>query len=367
VTAEASHISGASLPKCVRGFGVERDNVEKLLATNGVVLPLPQRAAWIRVSPAFDTLLLVQNEASTGRVSACGLEKLKTRIIPGHHIMRVQRYSGGQSAGADASLLLHLARVAREDRRCLRAVVEVFERDPEARARLRDALKAASFVRTSSRMYARTLALELEGSDEEILAKLSKSARSNIRAPAKRGLKLQVIDDPAYAGRIESLMTESFEHTKSRAPSQAWKNIIELSAQAPTTSRVVGLFDPTLSGPEALLSVAWGCAHGAYASYEAGAMARSAKRSNTPLGYAPLWDLIVWARRETSATWFDLGGVSSGDEDDVTAGISGFKQYFSKQVVDVGEEWQLEPHPKRAMLARVVRRVLRLTQTRSRL
>ena len=74
----------------------------------------------------------------------------------------------------------------------------------------------------------------------------------------------------------------------------------------------------------------------------------------TALGYAPLWDLVVWANEQTNAEWFDLGGITSGGPGDAQWGISEFKRYFSHDVIDVGEEWLIEPSKLRAAIARGV-------------
>jgi lipid II:glycine glycyltransferase (peptidoglycan interpeptide bridge formation enzyme) len=72
------------------------------------------------------------------------------------------------------------------------------------------------------------------------------------------------------------------------------------------------------------------------------------------VGYALLWDLIVWSREQTEAKWFDLGGISVATPRDPLAGIVRFKRFFSEHVVEVGQEWRLEPHPVRGAIARAV-------------
>ena len=67
------------------------------------------------------------------------------------------------------------------------------------------------------------------------------------------------------------------------------------------------------------------------------------------------WDLIVWAKR-IGASWFDLGGVTAGSvgSGDPVGGISDFKRLFSKQMIDVAEDWEFEPRPVPARLATLV-------------
>jgi lipid II:glycine glycyltransferase (peptidoglycan interpeptide bridge formation enzyme) len=100
-----------------------------------------------------------------------------------------------------------------------------------------------------------------------------------------------------------------------------------------------------------LVGFAWGCSHGTYATYEAGASSPREDLRKTPLSYAPIWDLVTWASSETTAQWFDLGGVSLGGDDDTQSGISEFKRHLSEDLIEVGGEWTLEPHPTRAAIA----------------
>jgi hypothetical protein len=292
---------------------------------------------------------------------ALGASISPSRALPGHRIYRVERLGAGGSSREDVALLRAFAGVVRGDSRCLRAVVEILERESGGRAMLGETLRELGFSRVSPpRMYARTIALDLAGPEDELFASLDKTARRHVRAPAKKGLELRLIADVRYAPRIEVLLEQTFRRTEGDLQRLPWDRIIEWSVEEPRVSRVIGLFDPATEGPESLISMAWGCAQGEYACYEAGAGVRRPDLGSLPVSYAPLWDLITWARRDTGATWFDLGGASSGDADDSLAGNVEFKRYFSQQVIDVGEEWQLEPHAGRATLARAIAATARL-------
>jgi lipid II:glycine glycyltransferase (peptidoglycan interpeptide bridge formation enzyme) len=116
-----------------------------------------------------------------------------------------------------------------------------------------------------------------------------------------------------------------------------------------------------MTGVESLVAFAWGCLHGDYVTYEAGAATRTQATGNLALAYAPLWDLVAWARG-LGAAWFDFGGVSmgtAGDAHDPLGGIADFKRFFCNEVISVGEDWVLEPRPARAFLARAVRAAAR--------
>jgi hypothetical protein len=299
-------------------------------------------------------VLLVARDRGGEAIRSIGASIALSRALPGHRIYRLERLSGGPSSGVDRRLLAGLAEAARRDPLCLRVIVELFDRDSDARASLRRALADLGFEKSAApRMYPRTLAVDLRPNEADLFSGLHGTARRGIRAPGKRGLEVRPIADPDLAPRLETLVQSTFERNNATALAVSWRQIVNFSLDNPSISRLVGVFDPRHTGPESLLAFAWGCAHGSYASYEAGGREQHPEFGNTPLGYAPLWDLMAWARRETGATWFDLGGVRD-DGDDSADGISDFKRYFSREVVDVGEEWTLEPSRTRAVAARVI-------------
>ena len=94
----------------------------------------------------------------------------------------------------------------------------------------------------------------------------------------------------------------------------------------------------------------WVCNHGDHVEYRA---AGSTRRTDVriPYGYLLAWEMIQWAKAE-GAEWFDMGGVTLADGDQPELeGISRFKRYFSRNVVEVGAEWELELSPARARIA----------------
>jgi len=136
-----------------------------------------------------------------------------------------------------------------------------------------------------------------------------------------------------------------------------------MSAAAPHLSRIAILRRTDVPEPEGVLAFVWGRKHGGVAEYgESGSTRADDLKVST--SYALLWDLMHWARGN-GARWFDLGGITGGTthSEDPLGGISDFKRRFSRHAIDVGEQWELEPHPARAAAARLLSRgadVLRL-------
>lgn len=340
----------------IPGFGIAREAAEEQLDRDGIVLPFPQRAQWHRALGEPSTALIVAADEAGVPKAAAGISIGRSRALPLHSIYRVERLAATHDDILDENLLHGIAAAARLDPRCIRLHVGIFERNAEQRSRLGAFLLQSGFVKAGQpESYRRTPSLDLEPSEEDLFLKVAPSARRNVRAPAKRGFEILALHDPIYAGRIEELMRESFQRTGGSAVRLPWQLILESSDRSPNRSRVVGLFEPNNRTPSGLVAFAWGCVNGRYVTYEAGAATRRTSLGNLALAYAPLWDLILWAKR-VGATWFDFGGVPAADRvaDDPLGGIADFKRFFCEDIVEVRDEWMLEPRPFRASVARAV-------------
>jgi len=341
----------------VFGFGTARDAAEHDLESKGIVLPFPQRGEWHEAIGHSSSALVVASDTDGRARAAAGIGIGRSRALPLHRIYRVERLGSSPTDADDSALLKAIADAAHSDRLCIRLHLGIFEPDAERRQRLGTVLGSAGFVRAQQpESYRRTPSLDLEASEEVLFSKLAASARRNVRVPSKRGLQLLPIDDPSYAGRLTELLEESFRRTGGSPVPLPWQTILQRSGRSPHRSRVVGLFKPEEISPSSLVAFAWGCVNGNYVTYEAGAASRQEGLGNMPLAYAPLWDLIAWARR-IGAKWFDFGGVSAVGEsatDDPLGGITDFKKFFCERIIEVRDEWTLEPRPLRATIARAV-------------
>ena len=341
----------------ISGFGTAREAAEQELEKQGIVLPFPQRGEWHQAMGESSSALVVAHDADGRARAAAGIGIGRTRALPLHSIYRVERLASSETDAGDVALLKAIADAAYSDPFCIRLHLGIFEPEPERRLRLGALLGEAGFVKAQHpESYRRTPSLDLQASEEDLFAKVASSARRNVRAPAKRGFQLVPLEDPAYVGKIEELMDESFRRTGGSAIPLPWAAILRRSGRSPNRSRVVGLFKPNDTAPASLIAFAWGCVNGKYVTYEAGAATRQEGLGNLPLAYAPLWDLIAWAKR-IGATWFDFGGVPTiGDTAtaDPLSGISDFKRFFCERIIEVRDEWTLEPRPVRAMIARTV-------------
>jgi hypothetical protein len=264
----------------------------------------------------------------------------------------VSRFGAGLPGEACDAALEAVTSLARQCPRVLRLHLEVFSRD--RREAIAETLAGLGYreVRPPN-VYRYTLVIDLKPSEDAIFASFSNNARRRIRETAKMSLRSVVIIDPMYVERLEELQQEAFHRTGGNIASADWRGVLRMSHERPDLSRVLGVFPGEDTAPENLGAFLWVCNHGDHGEYRA---AGSARRSDVkiPLGYLLLWDMIRWAK-STGAEWFDMGGVTlaQGNED-ALEGISRFKRYFSREVVEVGAEWVLEPSPVRARIAAII-------------
>jgi len=353
--------SDREVPRGVRieridGYGAAREEAERALRAQQVPRPLPQNAAWQHAYRIPKSVALVARDADNRACGAIAASIGPSRALPGHSIYRIERMQGIPDGEMRDRLIAALVTAARKDRRCLRVVIEIFERDSQARAALSSALASAGFKRVEQgRMYTHTLAIDLSRDEHALFASLHSTARYNVRSAVKRGLVVRPITEVSLAPQLGALSLETYKRRRAQDDGLPWERIIALSQSHPGSSQIIGVFDETAPANSQVVAYAWGCAHGDYASYEAGASARRPELKNTPLGYAPLWELIRWARNSAGIEWFDLGGIQPAGTEDSLSGISRFKRYFSDDVVEVGAEWIFEPHPARAAVARAIK------------
>jgi hypothetical protein len=339
----------------IRGINPERAHWERTLAEAGLPLPLPQRMAWAGLHPGQDSWLLLLRDAAGQVCGGAGLQVARSRALPGHLLLRCERFGPGLSPAAQEAALHAITALARRNRRVLRAYVETYSPDPEQRSEMAEVARQLGFSQLQpSRCYEQTLLVDLTPDEDTVFANLHATARRHIRAAAKHPVEVRAITDPADFARMDEIYQETFARTGVTQQPQDWGALVELCRQEPAASRLVGLYRTDQQGPQALLAFAWGCGHGDHIHYSRAASTRDTDLK-IPLMYPVVWDLIRWGK-SNGAVFFDFGGVTAGsyDSEDRLGGISDFKRYFSKQVVEVGAEWAYEPRSLQMHAANVM-------------
>ncbi len=350
--------AGAESFRAERRDGLDdaRLKLEKQLDHLGIALPLQARTAWLAAHPATQGWLFGLSDDTGDLGGGFGATLHRSRALPGHRIIRAERFGAGLRRGPMVRAAVEaLVAAARRSPTALRLRVEIFSRNEELRGEIGDALRLAGLSRDARpRNYERTIAVDLTPPGEALLASIGRRARRAINSAGKFPIRLVPITDPALAPRMQVLLDETLQRTGGEPEAFDAPGSIRFAEANPGLARLVGLFHNEVAGEASLLAFAWSHFHGDHASYETAASTR-ATEAKIPLLYPLAWDLMLWARG-LGATWFDFGGVTDGSNasDDPLGGISDFKRAFSETVVVVGEDWELELAPQRARLARLV-------------
>jgi len=337
----------------IRGVSLERDNAEHELLDRGICLPLPQRSLWAANAYPWKPLFLLIRDGSGQACGGVGIEKIRSRTMPGHSILRVRRFGENLSPQCCRFALEALTRLAHTEPRILRVQIHLFSL--HRRGEMSKDFQEQGFLETSPpSSYRYTLIVDLTPTEDDIFASFGKSARNRVRESIKKSLQSAPLENPSFAARIAEQQREAVHRTGGRVASLNWEGVLKMSREHPGLSKVFGAFVGDEQQPESMRAFAWACNHGDHVEYHAAGSTRTSD-SRLPFGYSLVWAMIRWAK-SAGAHWFDMGGVSLGENGSALDGISDFKRFFSQDLVEVGAEWALEPHPLRAGIARTVSR-----------
>jgi hypothetical protein len=330
--------------------------LEREVLAARIPMALPSREAWWKAHGGEARLVTVHDTHGAVR-GALAMQITPTRAFPGHSLMRATHGGTALVGPAGDALVQGVAALAREEPRILRANIELVLRTPQEHERVAVGMRNAGFTPLSTMVHYRdTLVIDLAGTEDQLLASFSTTTRRDLRGWAERPVEMRPIEDARYGERLNQLAKETFGRTGGAFSPRPWAARIALCRALPNASRLVGLFRAGRDDPDALLAYAWGCAHGDYAHYDDAGSTR-VDDIKVSMMYPLMWDLIRWAKQQ-GCSWFDMGGAVPADaKDDPRLGISDFKRRFSKEMVAVGAEWEFEPHPGRAAIARTLRSV----------
>jgi hypothetical protein len=335
----------------------DRAICERAVVDAGIPLPVQHRASWSGASSSASRSWFVY-VATTDGTPQCAFAAtlLKSKALPSHAVLRVERFGTASPLDARVAGLAILIDLAKKNHKLLRLHVEVFSPDSLARRRLGDALGELGFLpKLHPRLYHRTVGVDLAGSHTEVFARLRPCARRNIKQALKSPVTVDTISEPSIEPRLRSLWTETFARNGGPVAGPDWKRLLAFCNDNPELGRFVGLRRAGVDGPDGLLAFSVGRFHGDHAELSYAASTRPSDLK-VPLAYPLMWDLLLWAKQQ-GASWFDVGGVTESNgaaSRAALSGISAFKKHFSVDVIDVGDEWVLDLQPVRSAVARAV-------------
>ncbi len=334
----------------IRGLGKNREDAEREIMSRGEHLPLRHRSEWAANLCLREPWFVFVRDANGRACGGVAIEKVRCRTLPGSMVLRVKRFGGSLPNEVCRVALKAIVILAKRSPRVLRLQVNIFSRaGREAIAKVLEELGLREVRPPSSYRY--TLAIDLKQSEDEILASFNRNARKRIRESMTMSLRSFPITDPVYAERLQELQQLALQRTGGHIGARDWRGALTLSRKHPNLSRIIGIFTSESTAPKDMGAFGWACSNGDHVEYCAAGTQRS--DDGIPFGYLLAWDIIRWAKT-TGADWFDMGGVTLDGDASPLEGISRFKRYFSREVLEVGAEWILEPAPLLAMTETVI-------------
>ena len=341
--------------------GERRQSVEDELESQGIPMVFTDTLFAERAGLVPKSWLFVI-ETSSGR--ACGafaVQHWHLRSLPGHSIYRLHQLGESVPLGTEHAVVDTILQLARSQSRLLSIEAEVSDADPSKRLRLSEAFRQAGFERCeTSRNYSRSLLIDVQKSDEDLLGSFRPKARRMLRRAERYPVTAVSIEDSRYAPALERLHAEAHRRTGDNPPRRDWARHLDAARHSGGRMKLIGAFVGDRRDPSSLVAFASIHRNGSHTLYDAAGSARLPDR-RVPLMYPVVWEAILWSR-SLGVRWFDFGGISdtSGPgEDDVTAGISAFKRGFGGVERELGETWHLVKAPVRRRLAHYVHRLSR--------
>ncbi len=222
---------------------------------------------------------------------------------------------------------------------------------PEARTWL-----AGRGLRPASRTIqpARTILVNIQGSEDDILAQMKPKTRYNIRLAERKGVTVRegTVQD---VGAFYALMTETGARDNFGVHSEGYfRRALELFLPAGQAALLLA----EIAGETVAALMVFALGQTAWYFYGAS----SDRQRNAMPAYAVQWAAIQWARAR-GCTVYDLWGIPDADEETLEAhfterndglwGVYRFKRGFGGQIVRYVGLWERPLHPLYPLAARI--------------
>jgi len=256
------------------------------------------------------------------------------------------------SAGTARMVLNHLKDFSRRRGVDYLRIDPPWEAAPESRALLEEA-GFRSAPAATSQAGGRTLLLDLEMGEKELLAGMRKTTRYSVKKAAEAGVEVERTTDLRKISEFHRLMEVTY-HRQGFTPHS--RRYLQTEFEVLSKRRMIELSLASYGGD--VVSAALTVAYGDTASYVHGA----SLKSEIPASYALLWENIKEAQKD-GRRYFDFWGIAPEGADDRHPwwGYTLFKRGFGGYPVDYLGTWDhvLNPRYLAVLAAENARRLIR--------
>lgn len=203
-------------------------------------------------------------------------------------------------------------------------------------AYVRELLLKAGFLPAPPIGAHRTRLVDLRPSTENILKGFETRRRAQLFLTSDEAEILPIKSVRAIP-HLQNALDHAFLRSVKKPYNYKFQPLLKVFHEHPKEISIYGFyFKDDLQTPRAFVT---GIHHGNGAEYSIGGSLNDQRLRKFGFNNALLWKLMEEAKIQ-GCQWFDLGGITSGDSDDPTAGISRFKRKIPGVDITVGCEMQ---------------------------
>jgi hypothetical protein len=206
-------------------------------------------------------------------------------------------------------------------------------------------LSELGFIEVGPVSNIKTRMIDLRPSIEDLLSSFSANGRARLKIKSKDIDKVEVkeICNVATIPFLQNALNASFKRSiKKECPYNFLPLFLRATQFANEVIMLGFYFKEEASEPKAFVT---GIGHGSIVEYSVGGSLSDSRLRQFPFNHILMWQLAIRAKNNGSEL-LDMGGITSGADDDALGGITNFKRFFPGFELSTGREMELKLRPK---------------------
>lgn len=207
-------------------------------------------------------------------------------------------------------------------------------------------LSPKGFVDIGPTSYTKTRIIDLRPSVNEMLNAFSANGRARLKIKEKEleNVEVKEICEMTAIPFLQEALDASFLRSVEQRSPFNFQPFFESAKNFTKDVVLLGFFfKETPSHPKAFIS---GISHGNVVEYSVGGSLSDPELRQFPFNHILMWQLALKSK-QNGVELFDMGGITSGENNDPLRGISNFKRFFPGFEISTGREMLLIIRPKR--------------------
>lgn len=200
-------------------------------------------------------------------------------------------------------------------------------------------LYSLGFHKVAPRSYVKTRMIDLRPPIDEIAAGFSSNARARLKIKMKDldEVEIKDISDLDAVPHLQNALNASYQRSiKKDCPYNFNPLMMSMNKYQKEIIMLGFFFKRDQNFPKAFVT---GISHCHIVEFSVGGSMSDQNLRRYPFNHQLMWELAVRFKKN-GCSFFDMGGISSGSENDHLSGITAFKRFFPGFELSVGQEMQ---------------------------